>query len=167
MSISKGKFWWMTDAGIQVFYPVHQWPYLDLTDRVFLTSVAIPQSHRPGFFLSLFRCWVSVTIPRTWSVRLWYGHWRPRLKYFKKPVWQIVVWPLWLKKKTKKNGLTDQGVATGVTKFRMASGGLRKYHQFSGLVHTCRQNGELVSKHKALWLFINKLGTNRSFCHYL
>ncbi len=33
-----------------------------------------------------------------------------------------MVWPLWL----KKPGLTDRGVATGVTKFRMASGGLMK-----------------------------------------
>ncbi len=31
-----------------------------------------------------------------------------------------MVWPLGL----KKPGLTDRGVATGVTKFRMASGGL-------------------------------------------
>ncbi len=32
-----------------------------------------------------------------------------------------MVWPLGL----KKPGLTDQGVATGVTKFRMASDGLK------------------------------------------
>ncbi len=32
-----------------------------------------------------------------------------------------MVWPLGL----KKHGLTDQGVATGVTKFHMASGGLK------------------------------------------
>ncbi len=31
-----------------------------------------------------------------------------------------MVWPLWL----KKPGLTNRGVATGVTKFRMAFGGL-------------------------------------------
>ncbi len=37
----------------------------------------------------------------------------------KNPVWQTVVWPLGL----KKPGLTDRGVATGITKFRMASGG--------------------------------------------
>ncbi len=58
----------------------------------------------------------------------------------KKPVCEIVVWPLTsgckmcFKKKpsltdrgvatgVKKPGLTDRGVATGVTKFRMASGG--------------------------------------------
>ncbi len=33
-----------------------------------------------------------------------------------------MVWPSGL----KKPGLTDQGVATGVSKFRMASGGLKK-----------------------------------------
>ncbi len=25
-SINKGRFWWTTDAGVQVFDPVHQWP---------------------------------------------------------------------------------------------------------------------------------------------
>ncbi len=72
------------------------------------------------FFLSLFWPRISVTIPHTRSVRLWYGHWRPSLKYlFKKtssdrpwyghwclgrkrlkkkknkknPVCEIVVWP--------------------------------------------------------------------------
>ncbi len=35
-------------------------------------------------------------------------------------VWQTMVWSLGL----KKPGLTDQGVATGVTEFCMASGGL-------------------------------------------
>ncbi len=49
--INNGKFWWTTDAGVQVFHPVHQWPYLGLTDQVLLTSVAIPRSHRLGFFL--------------------------------------------------------------------------------------------------------------------
>ncbi len=37
-------------------------------------------------------------------------------------VWQIVVWPLRL----KKTGLIARGVASEVTKFRMASGGLSK-----------------------------------------
>ncbi len=40
----------------------------------------------------------------------------------KTPVWQTVVWPQGL----KKHGLTDRGVATEITKFRMASGGLMK-----------------------------------------
>ncbi len=102
---------------------------------------------------------MSVTIPQTRSMRLWYGHWGPSLKYQKKtrsdrpwygywrlkkpglwdhgmafdvrvqnvlkknPVWQTVVWPLGL----KRPGLTDRGVATGVTKFRIASGGLMKF----------------------------------------
>ncbi len=61
--------------------------------------VTIPRSHRPGFFLSLFRCRRSVTIPQTRSVRLWYSYWRPSLKYLK-----------------KKNGLTDCSMATGVKK---------------------------------------------------
>ncbi len=39
----------------------------------------------------------------------------------KKPGWKIVVWPLGL----KKASVTDRGGATGVTEFRMASGGLR------------------------------------------
>ncbi len=60
-------------------------------------AVAMPQSHRPGGFLSLFWPRTSVTIPRTQSVKPWYGHWRPSLKYlFKKP------------------GLTDWGMATDV-----------------------------------------------------
>ncbi len=47
-----------------------------------LTSVAIPQSHRLRFFfLSLFRHRTSVTITWTRSVRPWYGHWHPSLKY--------------------------------------------------------------------------------------
>ncbi len=105
--------------------------------------------------------WIAaVTIPQTRSVRHWYGHWLPSLKYKKKPVWQTVVWPLALKKNRsvrlwyglwrpgakcvcffkknlvwqtvvwslglKKPGLTDRGVATGVTKFRMASGGFKE-----------------------------------------
>ncbi len=136
--------------------------------------VTIPRSHGPSFFnvsghttvsqtiffLSLFQPRTSVTIPCTRSVRLWYGHWRPSLKYQKKkPVWQTVVWPLAFKKTQsvgpwyglwhtgakcvrkkpliwqtvvwplglKNPGLTDQGVATGVTKFRMASGGLSHF----------------------------------------
>ncbi len=44
--------------------------------------------------------------------------------------WQTVVWPLgW-----KNLGLTDQGVTTGVTKFRMASGGLNSLFHFSALL---------------------------------
>ncbi len=35
-----------------------------------------------------------------------------------------------------------------------------------GLVHTCKQNSELVSIDKVLRLFIDKLGTNRMFCNY-
>ncbi len=81
-------------------------------------SVAIPQFHRSGFFKSLFWPKTSVTIPQTQSVRPWYGHWRPSLKYLlkKHPVWQTVVWPLtsWskttLKRKWKKHGLWDRGV---------------------------------------------------------
>ncbi len=38
----------------------------------------------------------------------------------KTPVWQTVMWSLGL----KKPGVTDRGVPTGVTKFRMASGEL-------------------------------------------
>ncbi len=47
-------------------------------------------------FLSLFWPRMSVTIPWTQSVRPWYGHWRPSLKYLfrKTPVWQTVIWPL-------------------------------------------------------------------------
>ncbi len=120
----------------------------------FLTSVAIPRSHGLVFFLPLFRHRTSVTVPRIRSVRPWYGHWRPSLKYQKKTVWQTVVWPLafkktrsmrpwyglWcpgakcVRKKTlvwplvlKNPGLTDRGVATVVTKFRMASGGLTRF----------------------------------------
>ncbi len=40
----------------------------------------------------------------------------------KTPVWQTVVWPLGLTNPV----LTARGVATGVTKFRMASGGLSR-----------------------------------------
>ncbi len=42
-----------------------------------------------------------------------------------------MVWPLGL----KKRGLTDRGVATGVTKFRMASGGSNFVQKASG--RTC------------------------------
>ncbi len=80
----KGKFWWTIDAGIQVFDPVRQWPYLGLTDRVFLTSVSIPQSHRPGFFSFLFFFTFS-----TWDVS----------DYTTDPVCETVVW--WLTSKSK------------------------------------------------------------------
>ncbi len=45
-------------------------------------------------------CGCLVTIPQIRSVRPWYGHWRPSLKY------------------KKKTGLTDRGMATGVKKPR-------------------------------------------------
>ncbi len=54
----------------------------------------------------------------------------------KKPVWQTVVWPLRL----KKTGQTGRGVATGVTKFHMASGGLN-------LCWTIQQFNSLTEDH--------------------
>ncbi len=94
------------DAGVQVFDPVRQWPYLSLTIQV--------------FFKSLFWPTTSVTIPWTRFVRLWYGHWHPSLKYLRKknrsdrP--RYGHWHLGRKrhqKKMKKPGLWDRGVATG------------------------------------------------------
>ncbi len=61
------------------------------------------------------------------SVRPWYGLWRSVANCDRKntPVWQTVVWPLGL----QKPGLSARGVANRVTKFRMASGGLRSLDQ--------------------------------------
>ncbi len=131
--------------------------------------MTIPRSLGPGF-LCLFWPGMSVTIPRTRSVRPECGHWRPSLNYIKKkkkkglkdsgmaigvkktslwdrgmasdvrmrtviekktPVWQTVVWPLRL----KEPGLSDRGVANGVAKFRMASGGLKYSSPKTEIIH--------------------------------
>ncbi len=111
----------MTEAGVNVFDPVGQGPYLGLSDRGFFRvfSVVFDQNvnghttvSQAGVFLPLFGPGMSVTIPQTRYVRPGYGHWRPSLKYlFKKnPVWQTMVWPLTL----KKPSLWDRGMASDV-----------------------------------------------------
>ncbi len=74
----------------------------------------------------------------------------------KNPVCETVVWPLtsgckiWKKKRSdrprlatgvkKKPGLTDRCVATGVTKFRMASDGLKSENLDKEMfVHWCHE----------------------------
>ncbi len=122
------------DASIQVFDPVQQWPYLGLPNCFFFpffffksiltkTSIAVSQSHRPGFLKSFFLTWdvsdhttdpvcetgvwsltsqskLSTKKKRKWSDRQWYGHWR-------------LVQNRLFKKNGKTPGLWDHGVATG------------------------------------------------------
>ncbi len=65
---------------------------------------------------------MATGVKKTRSVRPWYGLWHSDANWDIKntPVWQAVLWPMGL----QKPGLSDRGVANGVTKFRMASGGL-------------------------------------------
>ncbi len=107
----------------------------------------MPLSVRPGFFFFGNLDWdvndhtpVSQTGSVVWSltsqvkkgikkprsVRPWYGLWRSDANCDRKNtlVWQTVVWPLRL----QKPGLSDRGVANGVTKFHMTSGGLTKWY---------------------------------------
>ncbi len=75
---------------------------------------------------------MATDVKKTRSVRPWYGLWRSGSNYDwkkKTPVWQTVVWPLAL----QKPGLSDRGVANGVAKFRMASGGLMSKTYKNGL----------------------------------
>ncbi len=58
-------------------------------------------------------------IPGLWDRGMASGA-RVQIMIEKNPVWQTVVWPLAL----QKPGLSNRGVANGVAKFRMASGGL-------------------------------------------
>ncbi len=58
-----------------------------------------------------------------------------------------MAWPLGL----KKPGLTEQGVATGVTKFHMASGGLRLFQKGEN-------KGEIVSIHILSVLYLGEGG---------
>ncbi len=108
----------MTDAGVQVFDPVRQWPYLGLSDRVFFHFFfwAKPQwlyhglTDR-GFLKSLFWPGTSVTIPWTQSVRPGSGHWRPSLNYQKKNRSGRQCYGHWRK---KKPSLWDRGMASDV-----------------------------------------------------
>ncbi len=65
---------------------------------------------------------MATGVKKTRSMRPWYGLWCSDANWDRKniPVWQTVVWPLGL----QKLSLSDWGVANGITKFRMASGGL-------------------------------------------
>ncbi len=165
--------------------------------------MAIPWSHRP-VFLFLFWPGTSVTIPRTRSVRLGYGHWSPSLNYQKKkkndltdsvmatgvkktrsarpwygiwhsdancdrkntPAWQTVVWQLEL----QKPGLSDRGVVNGVTKFRMASGGLnfsvvygaqKMWWKFQTCSKWCRKSNILFL---TFWTTFESLNSLETFC---
>ncbi len=99
LSIKTSPYWWMTDAGVRIgALEVLMDDGCRRSGFSPYSPVTIPWSHGPGFFnvsghtmvsqtgffLSLFRCRTSVTISRTRSVKLWYGHWRPSLKYQKK-----------------------------------------------------------------------------------
>ncbi len=127
-SIRPGFFWY--------FRLGRQWPYHSLTAwvRGIITDVLHRESDRKT----------------PWSVRLRYGLWRPGAKRVRKknPVWQTVVWSLRL----KKPGLTDRGVAIGVTKFHMTSGGLSIiiFYQHSIQLSTKENGKKLV---QILWKF--------------
>ncbi len=64
-----------------------------------------------------------------------------------------MVWPLGLK---KNPGLTDRGVATGVTKFRMASDGLTA---FSKSLNITRADVKFENS------IMNRSGKNRYICY--
>ncbi len=89
----------MTDAGIQVFHLVRQWPFLVLTDRVFFNVSGHTTVLQTGFFFCHF-----FNIGRQWPYHrpgLWDLVWSLSSKSKiskKKMVWQTVVWPLALKK---------------------------------------------------------------------